>query len=93
MAALLYWCEGAKYPATNRLNFANSDVELVKTFIYLLRKSFSLNESKFSVHLQIHDTHDYEELKFFWSRELKIPLKQFIRPTITSATGKKHRSN
>lgn len=92
-AALIYWCEGAKYPATNRMALANSDVELQRTFIYLLRKGFSLDEARFSVHLQIHDTHNFGELREYWSDKLGIPTSQFLKPTVTSAKGKKHRKS
>lgn len=93
LVAIIYWCEGAKYPATNRLAIANSDVELLRVFILLLRIAFPIDESKFSVHLQIHTTHDYEKLKKYWSDQLGIPTTQFIRPTVTSPNGKKHRSS
>lgn len=93
LVAIIYWCEGAKYPATNRLAIANSDVELLRMFISLLRIAFPIDESKFRVHLQIHTTHDYEKLKKYWSDQLGISTTQFICPTITSPNGKKHRSS
>jgi hypothetical protein len=90
-AALIYWCEGTKYPASNKLEFTNSDPTLQKLFISLLRKSFPLDESKFRVHLQIHDIHVIQEINRFWSKLLSIPESQFIKPTITKARGGKHR--
>ena len=57
-----------------------------------MRKGFILDESKFSVHLQIHDTHNFEKIKSIWSKELNIPESKFLKPTITTATGKKHRA-
>ena len=32
LAALIYWCEGYKYPNCNCIGFANSDINLTKTF-------------------------------------------------------------
>lgn len=32
LAAMLYGCEGAKYPGSNRINFTNSDPDLILTF-------------------------------------------------------------
>lgn len=93
LAAIIYWCEGSKYPATNGMVLVNSDAGLLRTFISLLRKAFPLDESKFRVHLQIHDTHDFEKLKKYWSETLSISPSLFIRPTITSANGKKHRNS
>lgn len=90
-AALIYWCEGAKYPASNKMALTNSDPDLIHTFIRLLRKGFSLDNRKFRIHLQIHTDQDYEQLKSFWSITLSIPPEQFIKPTITAPNGKKHR--
>jgi len=90
-ATLLYWCEGTKYPASNNVEFTNSDPRLQLFFITLLRKAYSLDESKFRVHLQIHDSHDLSNIKTFWSKLLKIPESQFIKPTITKMKGGKHR--
>lgn len=92
LAALLYWCEGAKYPNTNKMYFTNSDPSLLKTFITLLRRAFPLDEHKFRVHLQIHDTHNYQDVREYWSKLLAIPSSQFIKPTITKANGRKHRN-
>ena len=91
LLALLYWCEGSKYPASNALTFSNSDVDLMTTYVTLLKRAYSLNESKLSVHLQIHKHHNYEDLCKFWSKKLEIPIIKFIKPTITNAGGNKHR--
>jgi hypothetical protein len=92
-ASLLYWCEGTKYPISNKIEFTNSDPQLQTFFVMLLRKAFSLDESKFRVHLQIHNTHDYEKIKNYWSKLLNIPKLKFIKPTITNMKGKKHRKD
>lgn len=92
IAGILYGCEGSKYPAHRGVAFANSDPGLVLLFLKLLRKAFDLNESKFCVHLQIHSTHDYQFLKRTWSNLLGIPESQFIKPTIKTPRGGKHRS-
>lgn len=89
--ALLYWCEGTKYPASNKIEFSNSDPFLLKLFITLLRKSFSLDESKIRIHLQIHDVHNFNEIKKYWSELLHVSQSQFIKPTITKLKGGKHR--
>lgn len=93
LAALMYGCEGAKYPATNRVAFSNSDPKLILTFLRLLRQDFDLDINKFSVHLQIHSNQNFNELRKKWSSILSIPLNHFIKPTITIPTGKKHRDN
>jgi len=92
LAGLLYGCEGSKYPANVGVSFANSDPLLVFTFLRLLRKAFDLDKNKFSVHLQVHTTHDYSKMRKYWSDLLEISEDQFIKPTITEPKAGKHRS-
>lgn len=92
LASILYWCEGSKYPATNAVVFVNSDRKLVNVFITLLRRCYQIDESKFRVHLQIHESDNYHELLFIWSNELNIPASQFMKPTKTRKRFGKHRS-
>ena len=93
LAALIYWCEGTKYPSENRVTFINSDPKLSKLFLELLRKAFPIDESRLRVHLQIHDTHKFGDIREYWSKLLSIPESQFIKPTITKPNGGKHRTN
>ena len=93
LAAILYGCEGSKYPSSNAVNFTNSDPCLVLSFLKLLKKSFNLDRNKFSLHLQIHTTHNYKDLKRFWSNLLNLPGTCFIKPTVREPKGKKHRNN
>jgi len=92
LTALLYWCEGSKYPASTAVTMVNSDSKLMRTFIHLFRKAFELDESKFHVHLQIHISHDYQKTREYWSSLLHIPEAQFMKPTITKPKGGKHRN-
>lgn len=57
-----------------------------------MRKSYSLDESKWRIILQIHSDQDYPVLKEYWSKLLKIDKKYFYKPTITVSSGKKHRN-
>jgi len=91
LAALIYWCEGYKYPNCNCIGFANSDINLTKTFLKLFRMGFSPKEDKLRAHLQMHDTHDKNEITSFWSKILSIPENQFQKPTITKALLKMKR--
>lgn len=91
IAAIIYWCEGSKYPSTNKVDLTNSDPILLQLFIKLLRDNFRLDESKFRIKLQIHSNQNPELIKNYWSRLLNIPKSQFIKPTITASGGKKHR--
>jgi len=91
LTAIMYWCEGSKYPSSNEVAFVNSDPNLLKVFINLLRLSFPLDKSKFRARLQIHTTHNPEDVTKYWSNILNIPMSQFLKPTVTKAKGGKHR--
>jgi hypothetical protein len=92
LLALLYWCEGAKYPSSNRVDFVCSDESLLLTFLLLFRKSFDLDESRLRVKLQIHTDQDFKELTGFWSDKLKIPKSKFTKPTVTEKRGARYRN-
>ena len=60
--ALLFGCEGAKSD-TKSVKFINSDPMLVKTFLALLRKSFSVDESKLRALIHLHSYHNERKQK------------------------------
>lgn len=88
--ASLYWAEGAKRGRIAGLKFANTDHQLLKLFLTLLRNCFHPDERKFRVGLHLHYYHRIRECKTFWSRELDIPSSQFWKPYIKkrSATNR-----
>jgi hypothetical protein len=75
LLAMLYWGEGAK--TLNRLDFMNSDVALIRTYLFLLRKCFKINEQKLTATLHIHEYHDRVKVIDFWSSVTKIDKGQF----------------
>lgn len=89
--ALLYWCEGTKNKGNKYVKFTNSDPLLVKTFITIFRKSFSLDENKFRALVHIHEYHNEREIKKFWSKTTNIPLKLFHRSYLKVNTKKRIR--
>ncbi len=95
LISLLYWCEGAKYPATSSLAFTSSDVEMQKVFIKLLRKAYpnEINESKIKIVLQIPSEFNVYETINYWSNILNIPTNQFYKPHITSTKGNRFRTS
>jgi hypothetical protein len=92
-ASLIYWCEGSRYANCNCVSFANSDINLIKTFLELFRIGFNPKEKKFRVHLQLHTTHDKKEITSFWSNTLKISENQFYKPTVTKPMEKMKRKD
>lgn len=66
MLALLYWCEGGK--TDRRVTFINSDNLLIRSFLRLLRKSFTVNENKLKALLHLHHYHNIDEMSEYWSK-------------------------
>ncbi len=85
--AILYWCEGAKDDTS--LKFTNSDPDVLKSFIYLLRKSFEIDEKKFRPIIHLHPYHNEGIQLEYWSSILKIPTKQFMKSWRKQNTGKR----
>lgn len=74
--ALLYWAEGSKTESS--IGFTNSDPKMISTFLKLFRNSFfGIDESKFRCLVHIHEYHDEEKTKNFWSTVTGVPLSQF----------------
>lgn len=91
ICALLYWCEGEKSLNDGVLSFTNSDPLLATAFVNLLRKGFDIKESKFRVCIHLHDYHNKDNQLRFWSRTIRIPQKQFMKPYCKPHTGKQKR--
>lgn len=89
----LYWCEGAKYPGSNRVDFVSSDEKMQITFLKLFRFVFNkeVSEKKFRVMLQLHESHDVNNTIDYWSSILGIPKEQFIKPHITKGKQTRYR--
>lgn len=91
MCALLYWCEGEKLKNGGTLSFTNSDPNLMKTFISMLRDCFDVDESKLRLLVHIHDYHNAKTQLRFWSNVTNIPLEQCHRPYFKAHTRKRSR--
>lgn len=72
---MLYWGEGAK--SGRRLIFVNSDPELIKTYLFLLRRAFTIDENKLKVSLHLHSYHNQIEMIEFWSKLTGINKNNF----------------
>jgi len=93
LTAILYYCEGSRYPTANYLCFTNSDPQMIQLFMKLFQLGFKPDETKFRILLQLHTTHNKTELRKYWSKLLKINEKQFYKPTITNPTKRMKRRN
>jgi hypothetical protein len=71
--------------------FTNSDPKLVKTFLKLLRNSFTLDEKRFHPCIHIHSYHSPKVQLDFWSKVTDIDKQQFIKPYRKANSGKRIR--
>ncbi|TSC52287.1 MAG: Uncharacterized protein LiPW41_498 [Parcubacteria group bacterium LiPW_41] len=92
ICSLIYWCEGAKSEKTG-IAFTNSDPQLVRTFLAMLRSGFDVDERKFSVCVHLHSYHNPGKQLEFWSKTANIPLERFIKPYQKKNTGKRIKEN
>jgi len=74
LLAMLYWGEG--YKNGRSLVFMNSDSEMVKVYLFLLRKSFKINESKLKAVIHLHEYHNQTEMINYWANIMDISKKQ-----------------
>lgn len=79
ICGLLYLCEGSKYPSTKCLVFGNSDPEIIRCFINLLRTAFNINEDKLRCRIMHRYDQNLKKLNRFWSGVTGIPLQNFYR--------------
>lgn len=78
---------------TDRVDFTNSDSDLMRTFLKFFRTGFEVEESKFRVCVHIHEYHDAVTQLKYWSHITGIPHKQFIKSYMKPHTGKQVREN
>jgi hypothetical protein len=85
---MLYWCEGGKHERGSVV-FGNSDPRIITLFISLLRKCYSLDESKFRITVQCRADQNPKKLAIYWSRITGVSLRQFYKPQIDLRTAGK----
>lgn len=83
--AMLYLGEGSK-TTRGTLIFGNSDPNVIKLFLGLLRFIYNLDEKKFRCTVQCRADQNTKKLERFWTKITKIPLKQFYKSRIDPRT-------
>jgi hypothetical protein len=84
--SMMYWCEGAKDDRS--VAFINSDPNLIRAFIKLLKVIFKTDKNKFRILLHLHDYHDEKENIDFWAKVTGIPTGQFTKVYIKKSNHK-----
>ncbi len=86
MAASLYVGEGAK--RDDHLAFANSDPQVIKTWMALLRNNLDVDERKFACQLMLSVGMPEQELIEFWSDVTGISINRFHKSSIKKNPGR-----
>ncbi len=72
--SMLYLGEGGKTKSTG---MANSDPLILKLFLKLMVNVYGFDVSKIRFDLHLRYDQDPNEMKKFWSKELKVPISRF----------------
>ena len=84
--AMLYWGEGSSDWRKDSLYFGNSNPRLIATYLWLLRRCYALDESKFRCTVQCRADQDTDALQRFWMKITSIPARQFYKPQVDKRT-------
>jgi len=87
LMAMFYLAEGGK--TENSFIVANSNPEILRGIISLLRYLYEIDELKFRCALHLRKDQNEKRLKEFWSKTLNIPEKKFIKTQFDKRTIKK----
>ena len=79
ICGILYLCEGSKYPSSQAMTFGNSEPEIIKMFLGLLRKYFNIREEKLHCRVMPRWDQNIDELQCFWSKITGIPVPRFYK--------------
>jgi transcriptional regulator with XRE-family HTH domain len=82
--AVAYWCEGAKnkpYRRTDRIDFINSDPQLVTLFLRFLETA-GVSRDRLIFRVSIHETADPVAAQQFWSKVIGFEDADFRSPVI-----------
>lgn len=77
----LYLAEGSK-TNRNRIVFTNTDVRIIRFFIWWIERFFSVSRERLRVQLHLYEDMDISREKLYWINELKIPEEQFYKEQI-----------
>ena len=79
VCGIMYLCEGARYPTSRQLTFGNSNPQIVKAFLSLLRQHFHVDEQRLRARVMHRWDQNGRTLTRFWSHVTMIPEEQFYR--------------
>jgi hypothetical protein len=84
----IYWGEGNKTLEVSALRVANTDPDLIRTFLRFLSEIYGLDKKRFSYSIVCFNDVNPEDSRKYWSNELKISPEKFGKITIIAKQGK-----
>jgi hypothetical protein len=92
---MLYWAEGEK--DRNALRFYNSDPEMVRFFVFFLKKYFDLRDEEIKITCNLFADHvqRQREIEQFWLDVAQLPQRSLCKSYVNvySKHSKKKRTN
>lgn len=96
LGTMLYWAEGTKQKTGNvsqQVAFANSDPLMCRLFVKWIRDCFGVTEDMVipSIYIHLSRKSKAKEALRYWSKEIRIPEKNFKKTSFTNTKMSKHR--
>ncbi len=90
LLSVLYLAEGGKYERGCSLCLGSSDSKMVRFYLALLHKCFTVSEDKLRARICCRHDQNIKEIEGFWQFVTEIPPSQFYRTYVDKRTiGKK----
>ena len=77
--AMLYLGEGAKWQGHRGLMLGSSDPIILKLYLIFLKNCYAVSRDTIKARISYRVDQNLREIEDFWSRELKIPVKNFYK--------------
>ena len=78
----LYWGEGNKRLTSGQVSLNNTDPAVIKFYLFWLRNILRIPVQKIKVYIHLYSDMNINKERTYWSKELKLPLEQFMNPYI-----------
>lgn len=82
--SILYWGEGGK--SSEDTSIGNSDPKILNFFLVCLREIYNFDIKTIKCELHIRADQNPESMKIYWSKQLRLPIKNFTQVTIDKRT-------
>ena len=81
VGTILYWCEGSKRDRDYRVEFVNSDSDMVRVFMKYLRAK-RIDENRIRARISVHEQDDVAECTEYWKEVTSLRDSNFMSASI-----------